>query len=62
MLCRRTARLQVRCAPVGDVGAVSRALWLAAEPHRYGGALCALIHTGAGSRRCRIATDVRCAP
>ena len=31
MLCRRTARLQVRCAPVGDVGAVSRALWLAAE-------------------------------
>ena len=31
---------------VGDVGAVSRALWLAAVPHRYGGALCALDHTG----------------
>ena len=49
MLCRRTARLQVRCAPVGDVGAVSRVLWLAAEPHRYGRALCALDLAGGGS-------------
>ena len=31
------------------MGAVSRALWLAAVPHRYGRALCALDLEGGGS-------------
>ena len=84
MHCRRTAKLQVRCARgggrgCGESGALARgwsriatggalcALDLAGagsrlEPHRYGGALCALDGAGAGSRRCRIASDVRCAP